>query len=193
VSRDDEDDVGRCLAGERDAFKGLVARHEGALVRYLSAQSGRGDLAAEVAQEAFVRAYFALATLRSPANFRPWLLGIADRALKETLRARRRSALAMGVISASGRASPGLDPIDDEGRERDEALNAAVAALPEACHQVILLRFHAGLSCLQIAETLGVSTGTVTSRLSRAYGLLRQALRDSQRGLGLERDVEAPR
>jgi RNA polymerase sigma-70 factor (ECF subfamily) len=192
VSRDDEDDVGRCLAGERDAFKGLVARHEEALVRYLSAQSGRGDLAAEVAQEAFVRAYFALATLRSPANFRPWLLGIADRALKETLRARRRSASALGVVSASGRASPSLDPFDD-GRERDEALNAAVAALPEVYRRVVLLRFHAGLSCVQIAESLGVSTGTVTSRLSRAYALLRQALRDSQRELGLERDVEVPR
>ncbi|MDR3619454.1 MAG: sigma-70 family RNA polymerase sigma factor [Paludisphaera borealis] len=193
MSQDDEDDVGRCLGGERDAFRGLVGRHEGPLIRYLTGQSGRGDLAVEVAQEDFVRAYFALSKLQSPALFRPWLLGIAERVMKETLRAKRRSAVALSVVTASGRASPAFDSLDDEGSEREGALNAAVAELPELYREVVLLRFHAGLSCVQIADKLNVSTGTVTSRLSRAYALLRQALRDSHLRLGLEHDAEAPR
>ena len=56
-------------------------------------------------------------------------------------------------------------------------LSQAVAELPEAYRQVILLRFYGGQSCAEIGRNLGVSLGTVTSRLSRAYALLREALR----------------
>lgn len=68
MNQDDEDDVGRRLGGDCDAFRGLVARHEGALVRYLVGKSGQGDLAAEVAREAFARADFALSKRQSPGT-----------------------------------------------------------------------------------------------------------------------------
>jgi RNA polymerase sigma-70 factor (ECF subfamily) len=54
----------------------------------------------------------------------------------------------------------------------------AVAALPEAYRQVILLRYYAGRSCAEISRELDVPVGTVTKRLSRAYALLRKALRE---------------
>ena len=58
----------------------------------------------------------------------------------------------------------------------DQDLNRAVDQLPEMHRQVILMRFYDQQSCVEIARHLGVSIGTVTSRLSRAYALLRSAL-----------------
>jgi RNA polymerase sigma-70 factor, ECF subfamily len=51
-----------------------------------------------------------------------------------------------------------------------------VAELPDAYKQVILMRFYGGQSCAEISHNLGVSLGTVTSRLSRAYTMLREVL-----------------
>ena len=66
----------------------------------------------------------------------------------------------------------------------DPELSQAVAELPEAYKQVILMRFYGGQSCAEIGRNLGVSLGTVTSRLSRAYALLREALRTHEQRCG---------
>ena len=61
-----------------------------------------------------------------------------------------------------------------------------MAGLPEAYKQVILMRFYGGQSCAEIGRNLGVSLGTVTSRLSRAYALLREALRTHEQNAEME-------
>ena len=57
-------------------------------------------------------------------------------------------------------------------------MSEAVARLPEAYREVIVRRFYAGQSCAEISADLGVPLGTVTKRLSLAYSLLRQSLRE---------------
>lgn len=166
----DEADVRGCRDGRADRFRALVARHEAAVLALLVARLGDRDAAGEAAQEAFVRAYFALPRLREPAAFGSWVLGIAARVAQEAARARRRSPRT---------GDPGLDraaarPEGDQ--EADPALARAVAGLPEAQREVIRLRFAEGRSCAAIARDLGVPVGTVTSRLARAYALLRTAL-----------------
>jgi RNA polymerase sigma factor (sigma-70 family) len=68
----------------------------------------------------------------------------------------------------------------------DRDLGPAVAELPELYRQVILLRFYGNQSCAEISANLGVSLGTVTSRLSRAYLLLRKSLEQDQRERGTD-------
>ena len=147
-----------------------MARHESAVVALLVARLGDRDAAGEAAQEAFVRAYFALPRLREPAAFGSWVLGIAARVAQESSRARRRSPrtgdAGLDLVAARAEGGAGADP----------ALARAVAGLPEAQREVIRLRFAAGRSCAAIARDLGVPVGTVTSRLARAYALLRMAL-----------------
>ncbi len=63
-----------------------------------------------------------------------------------------------------------------EERQVDVELEKAIAELPEAYREIILLRFYASRSCSQIAEQLNVPIGTVTKKLSRAYAKLRQVL-----------------
>jgi len=167
----DGDCVRRCLDGEAGAFRRLVQRYHAPVMAFLVGRLDSHDLAKEAAQESLVRAYFSLSKLRKPESFYSWLLGIAGRVGKEFIRARRRQ----GELAA--RAAEHRRP--DRG-PHGARLEAAVAELPEPHRQVILLRYYGGKSCAEVARELGLPIGTVTKRLSRAYGLLREALGDEQ-------------
>ena len=170
MTENDKYYVQRCLDGHPDDFRHLVRRYQPVLLAHLAGKLGNRDRAEEAAQETLVRAYFKMDTLRKPESFFAWLLGIADLVAKEQqrnelIRRRRESVRAM----AEEAPKPELS--------QDFSLEAAVATLPEAYRTVILLRYYGGLSCTGIAAQLDMPLGTVTKTLSRAYGLLRDALR----------------
>jgi RNA polymerase sigma-70 factor (ECF subfamily) len=169
----DEEYIGLCLNGRPEMFRHLVMRHESALMKHLARQIGDLDEAAEAAQETMVRAYFALPKLRKAEAFFPWLLGISDRVAREIRRARRHTT-SLDIEATSALTQPELSLYDNRP---DVELSEAVAELPEPYKQVILMRFYGGRSCAEISHILGISLGTVTSRLSRAYAVLREALR----------------
>jgi RNA polymerase sigma-70 factor (ECF subfamily) len=165
--------VERCLDGHPDDFRHLVRRYQPVLLAHLAGKLGNRDRAEEAAQETLVRAYFKMDKLRKPEAFFAWLLGIADLVAKEqqrkaSIRRRRESVGPEDGAFAAETPEPGLS--------QDYGLEALVAGLPEAYRTVILLRYYGGQSCKQVAEQLGMPLGTVTVTLSRAYGLLRDAL-----------------
>jgi RNA polymerase sigma-70 factor, ECF subfamily len=171
MSPPDAECVRSCLDGHPEAFRLLVDRHQAPLLSRLCAQLGDADEASEIAQETFVRAYFALCNLKKPEAFFPWLVGIADRVAKETSRAaKRRRAVALE------QAEP-VDPSAGQQASGDAELVGAIARLPDTYREVIRLRFYEAHSCQQISRELNVPLGTVTKRLSRAYSLLRDDLR----------------
>ena len=172
----DEQCVRRCLDGQPETFRVLVRRYQDRVASLMKARLGDENTAIEATQEALVRAYFALGKLRRPASFFSWLAGIADRVAKEAYRDDKR---ATGPLLSEPEASEGRDD------ERDSSLRAAVLKLPDKYQQVISLRFYGELSCKDIGTQLGLPLGTVTKRLSRAYGLLRESMRTRQ-----ENDVE---
>lgn len=173
MCRTDRDCVRRCLDGHPEAFRRLVVRYQGPLVRYLAGRLGDEEEAIEAAQETLVRAYFRLEKLKKPDSFYSWLLGIAGRVAKETHRARRRQ-----VVSLDDQTVPDRRQTTAQRQGRpDPAVGRAIAQLPEVYRQVVLLRFYGGLSCAEVSRDLGVPLGTVTKRLSRAYALLRESLR----------------
>jgi RNA polymerase sigma-70 factor (ECF subfamily) len=162
-----------CRDGHPEVFRQLVARHQAPLMGYLAGRLANEADAIEAAQETMVRAYFALPKLRKPESFSSWLLAIADRVAHEMRRDDRRHV-------ALHHAEALADPVPSPACERshsDAKLSRVVADLPAAYRDVVLLRFYRGLSCAEISAHLHVSLGTVTSRLSRAYALLRDALR----------------
>ena len=161
--------VERCLDGHPDDFRHLVRRYQPVLLAHLAGKLGSRDRAEEAAQETLVRAYFKMDKLKKPESFFAWLLGIADlvakeQQRKESIRRKRES------VRASAEETP------EPELSQDFALEAAIAALPEAYRTVILLRYYGGLSCSGIAEQLDMPLGTVTKTLSRAYALLRDSL-----------------
>lgn len=166
----DDQYVHSCLNNHPEAFRHLVERYQTPLVRCLHSRLGDMDRAEEAAQETFVRAYLTLGKLRKPEAFFSWLFGIADRVVKETSRAARRFRTA----DCDDMESPARP---DDSIDRASPLADAIDQLPDVYRQVIVLRFHGEQSCAEIGRTLGVPVGTVTKRLSRAYGLLRERLR----------------
>ena len=161
--------VERCLNGHPDDYRYLVRQYQSALTAQLTGILGQRHLAEEAAQEAFVRAYFALEKLKKRKSFFAWLMGIATNVAKEQLRdvSRQKSEPLSESIAQSE---------DGHKHSPDIELRRAIARLPTAYREVILLRYYGGLSCGEIGEQLDAPVGTVTKTLSRAYAMLREFL-----------------
>jgi RNA polymerase sigma factor (sigma-70 family) len=176
MSPSDEQCVLSCLDGHPEAFRHLVERYQTPILRHLCGRLGSMDEAEEAAQEAFVRAYFALCELRKPEAFFAWLFGISDRVVQETHRAAKRTrTVDCGQIECAA-------PAGNQPARPDAVVTEAVAELPETYREVIVLRFYGGKSCAEISRDLNVPLGTVTKRLSRAYALLRERLNTNADG-----------
>jgi len=178
MSENDKFYVERCLDGHPDDFRYLVRRYQAALLANLAGKLGDKDRAEEAAQETLVRAYFNMGKLRKPDAFFSWLLGIADLVAKEQYRKEQLQRRRQIVRSFSEEAPP-------TELSQDYALETAIAELPEAYRKIILLRYYGGHSCNQIAEQLDMPLGTVTKTLSRAYAMLRDALRQQEQASSL--------
>ena len=161
--------IEQCLNGHPDEFRGLVQRYQSVLSVFLAGKLGNRNSAEEAAQETFVRAYFGLSGLKKRGSFYSWLLGIAARVAKEQLREPKPLAEAGW-----------LEQKAHEEKQVDRELEKAIARLSDSDREIVLLRFYASRSCLQIAEQLNMPTGTVTKQLSRAYAKLRQFLNEEK-------------
>jgi RNA polymerase sigma factor (sigma-70 family) len=175
---EDVDLIERARDGDVRAYGDLVERYRDIAFRtaYLITRSAAD--AEDAAQEAFVKAYYALGRFRTQSPFRPWILRIvANEARNRVRSARRREGLALRVaeVRPSGGAAPSPEAAALD-RERDEALLAAMATLSEPDRQIITCRYLLDLSEAETADTLGLRRGTVKSRLSRALGRLRDVL-----------------
>jgi RNA polymerase sigma-70 factor (ECF subfamily) len=173
--------VRQALAGRSEAYAELVRRWAPRVLALCHARVGRADVAEDLAQEALLRGYRALATLSQPERFGAWLHGIALRACLDWLKARERSTIPFSALG-NGRDPDGFPNPHDSGEpalERDEErrrLLAAVEALPPDCRTVVLLYYYQDVTYRELAETLGVSPATINARLTRARALLRERL-----------------
>jgi RNA polymerase sigma factor (sigma-70 family) len=172
----DDEAVARARTGDQDAYALLVARHS-ALAHRTAYLLGAGDEAEDVVQEAFVKAYRALASFRAGAPFRPWLLRIVANETGNLRRgSRRRRSLELRL------AEPDVDPVEPE-REAVAAdararLLAAVNAMSDRDRQVLTCRYFLDLTEAETAQVLAWPRGSVKSRLSRAIVKLRRVLPD---------------
>ena len=171
----------RSQAGDHDAFATLVTRHQRRTWLVCRQYLGAGE-ADEATQDAFVKAFAALASFDGRAAFTTWLTRIAINTCLETLRRRRREGAR--VAAAADGDSP-LDAVVDDrvqpdrrAEERQAVARLAVVerGLPERQRQVFRLRFYAELELDDIATCLGVHIGTVKTQLHRAVHRVRQEL-----------------
>lgn len=165
--------VARACAGDTAAFGALVGRYQHAALRVAAAISGSVTDAADIAQEAFVKAHRSLPRLTDPTMVRSWMLRIVANEAKNHLRGRdrrRRRDLRYGswVIAAS--PDPEGSALDAEAA-RD--LARALGRMGERDRQVLAYRYFAGLTEAETALAAGVAVGTVKSRTARALARLR--------------------
>jgi RNA polymerase sigma-70 factor (ECF subfamily) len=169
----DRDLVALALRGDHQAYGELVCRCREPVVGIVYRMCGDPDLAEEVAQEAFLRAWQRLTTYRPEYAFRNWVIGIALHLALDRLR--REPELA-------GEEALERVPVNEspegalEKEERAAAVRQAVLALPPASRAVLVLREYQELSYAEIAAVLGIPIGTVMSRLNYARSQLRTTL-----------------
>lgn len=153
--------------GDRGAFGELYLRMRAVAHGVALAHAPRG-LAADVVQEAFAKAWARLDELREPAAFPGWLLEITRRkAIDAARRGRARSEAANDDADAE---APGASP---STRALAEQALRAVAELPAAYRETLLLRLVEGLSGPEISELTGMTPDSVRVNLSRGMKLLR--------------------
>jgi RNA polymerase sigma-70 factor (ECF subfamily) len=173
--------VEQTLLGSLDAFGGLVERHRDVVFRVASRIVGL-DEAADVSQDAFLRAFHRLPDFKGDAPFRTWLLQITHNAAINAATRRRPQP-----VDAQRELEDESDPADNERRpvqslerrERAQRMQLKLGALRPAYRSLVVLRDIEGLSYEEIAALLEMPVGSVKGRLHRARAELIELLRNN--------------
>ncbi|MGC4000645.1 MAG: sigma-70 family RNA polymerase sigma factor [Anaeromyxobacter sp.] len=173
----DLDAVERTLAGDGDAFAGVVRRHASGLVSVCSRLVNDPRLGEELAQEAFARAYARLGSFRGECRFKHWLYRIAVNGCRDFLKAGARSERPSALDGDELWTS--RDPERDAAaRQAVQALSHAVAALPAKYREAFTLFHLENMPYEEIAAATGVRVNALKVRVHRARLMLRERLGD---------------
>jgi RNA polymerase sigma-70 factor (ECF subfamily) len=168
--------------------EGLFAKHHGEIYAYLVRMLRDGELAADLTQDAFVKAYKAYDTLQKDENARAWLYQIAHRVALDEIRHRKIVRMVPWTGESHG-ASPSAERLAMDLR-LSGPLERALARIPERQRAALLLAEVGDLSGMELAAAMGVSHVAARAILTRARESLRRALAAEQEA---ERLAEARR
>lgn len=198
----DREALARVAAGDADAFRGLVERHQDRLVAVCHRLLGDREAARDAAQEVFLKAFRKAGDFEPRAQVSTWLYRIAVNHCLNLLRRRRIARfLPWGGAGGAGRGeggedeAPAFDPPDEapgpeaavEARRRWQRVRRAIEALPPGQRAVLVLVRFEGLAYKEAAEALGITLGAVESRLIRALRNLDAALAQDSAPAGVPR------
>jgi RNA polymerase sigma-70 factor, ECF subfamily len=186
-----DQDMSAALAADLDgSFEHVVVAYQHRLYAFALRLTGNPQDAEEITQDAFVRAYRALATYTASRLrmlvLRPWLYQIALNVFRNRVRHRPRHLIPLDQGNDQGDTELG----DDKGTRPDTALeraelkaslDALVAALPERYRLAVVLRHIQGLGYGEMATVLKQPIGTVKANVHRGIRMLREALDEQNR------------
>ena len=176
--------IRRAKGGDQSAFEQLVLDHQNRVFTLAFRMVNDREEAADLAQEAFLKAWQGLPAFQGDSSFGTWLHRLATNVCIDFLRRQKRRKEIEPIVSLddeeAGWAEP-ADPEQDPHRQLERAeLSRAVArgleALPDAQRQILVMRELSGLSYQEIGEALDLDLGTVKSRIARARLALRKIL-----------------
>jgi RNA polymerase sigma-70 factor (ECF subfamily) len=168
----------------------LFAKHHGEIYAYLLRMLRDPELAADLTQDAFVKAYKAYDTLEKGENARAWLYQIAHRVALDDLR-RRKIVRFLPLVGDGKGSSPSAERLAMDVR-LSGPLERAMARIPERQRAALLLAEVHDLTGLELAAALGISHVAARALLTRARQSLREALaaeRAAEAGTEAERDA----
>jgi RNA polymerase sigma-70 factor (ECF subfamily) len=173
--------------GDESAYAEIVHRYRNPIVNYLYRFLNDYEEAVDLAQETFVRVYFAIDRYHTEYAFSTYIYRIATNlAISELRRRKRRRLMSLtGLFQSDSDDATEFQPRDerqlqDDGLvedERSKVIARAIAALPEKYRVPIILRDVEGRSYEEIAEIMELGLGTTKSRISRGRGLLKDKLK----------------
>ena len=166
----------------------LFAKHHGEIYAYLLRMLREPELAADLTQDAFVKAYKNYDTLEKPENARAWLYQIAHRVALDEIR--RRKIIRFFPWTGESRGSvPSAEHLVMDAHLSSD-MQRALARIPERQRAALLLAELHDLTGVELAEALGVSHVAARALLTRARESLRQALAAER---AAEADADAKR
>lgn len=173
--------------GDEAAFAAIVGRYRNPITNYLYRFLNDYEEAVDLAQETFVRVYFAIDRYHTDYAFSTYIYRIATNlAISEIRKRKRRTLLSLtGLFQADADDTTEFQPADEKALpdreliddEQGRVIARAIATLPAKYRVPVILRDIEGKSYEEIANILELGLGTTKSRISRARGLLKEKLR----------------
>lgn len=173
-------------AGDEAAFGEIMRRYRNQITNYIFRFLNDYEEAVDLAQETFVRVYFAIERYHTDFAFSTYIYRIATNlAISEIRKRKRRKLVSLtGLFQFDNEEAQDFNPPDEKPladqnlveSEQSRTIAKAIATLPEKYRAPIVLRDIEGRSYEEIAEILELGLGTTKSRISRARGLLRDKL-----------------
>jgi RNA polymerase sigma-70 factor (ECF subfamily) len=165
-----------CQAGNRQAFHALFESYKDKVYAIALHFSNEEAMAKDITQQVFLKLFTAISQFRFDSEFTTWLYRIVANACIDEQRKRRRF-----IPFAEGEEVRELKARDSQEsrlmkRQISESVQTAIAGLSPKLRLPILLKYVEGLSYEEIAESLGCSIGTVSSRLNRGHKALARKL-----------------
>lgn len=184
IDIDERNVIQRAANGDADAFEQLVRTYQTPIYNLCLRMSGNPDDAADLSQEAFIKAWRNLGSYQFESAFSTWLYRLASNTCLDFLRSvKRRPQVSLTVEDGDGETQtldlPDSAPTPEEAaisKEENELLARAMQALDEQQRQILTLRVVNDLSYAEIAGILQIKEGTVKSRLARTRDALRKKL-----------------
>ena len=168
--------VRKVLGGDANAFETLVLEYEKNVYNIALRMTGNSEDAADMTQEAFIKAYNSLQSFRGDSKFSVWLYRIVSNVCLDFLRSKnRRPTVSLSVEDDDGEDAQ-LDVADEsqspelllDRKLTRDSVRRGLDSLPPDYRQILLRREIQGLSYDEIAQALSLEVGTVKSRIFRA-------------------------
>ena len=168
--------VRKVLGGDANAFETLVLEYEKNVYNIALRMTGNSEDAADMTQEAFIKAYNSLQSFRGDSKFSVWLYRIVSNVCLDFLRSKnRRPTVSLSVEDDDGEDAQ-LDVADEsqspelllDRKLTRDSVRRGLDSLPPDYRQILLLREIQGMSYDEIAQALSLEVGTVKSRIFRA-------------------------
>ena len=175
-----EEAIARARRGDGEAFRLIFERYTRPVISFIFYMVGDRELAEELAQETFLRAYKSIGSLRAEEKLSAWLFGIAKNVARESLRSRSRETRRVGIDD------PSVARLCDEGpspasrlldKEVSAAVRDALAGLDYDKRLVFILKVYQQLAYEEICGITGFSMPKVRNDLYRARAEMRRRLR----------------
>ena len=176
--------VSRAKAGDQGAFEQLVLDNQNRVYSLAFRMVNDREEAADLAQEAFLKAWQGLPAFQGESSFSTWVYRLTTNVCIDFLRRQKRRQENLSTLSLDDEEGAWAEPADWEQdphrrlerAEQNRAVARGLEALPDHHRQVLVMRELSGLSYQEIAHALKLDPGTVKSRIARARMALRKIL-----------------
>lgn len=172
--------VARACRGDQEAFRLIFERYSRPVISFTYDLVGNRELAEELTQETFVRAFRSLRSLRAETKFSTWLFGIAKNVAREALRTRARNNHHIDIEDRLVLDLRDGEPVPVDrllGKELNELIRRSLALLDEDKRLVFTLKVFQQCSYEEIAQITGFSIAKLKTDLHRARSEMRRRIR----------------